>query len=743
MKNTILKAIFIAILLVLIASPVSAFTFTDDFLDSSNIASANARLSNGKLLSKPLSPINSLISSLEEPIEIPYNPEFDENNDQAVDLNDLEILNNRFSQITARLGSSKNDVSYKLLNNNQYSELCPFFYIPSVKFCDLDSNGIIEENDVNLFFIEYNGHALLDEIIDFLVANENRQLIHIENSMYMQGYDLNNDNLINEQDKAIVEEKINSFLEFPLTDIELIESPLTSIGLQNLYLLGSLIFSDSFTVEDDKVIFSESISIKDEARKLLYTAEKPNELRCSGSDTRLNVYDVSNEQNPALINSLTFENSGSVASIDLIQNYLIVSVIHCGHGTGKVLIYERTYSNDLYLAGEVDSVIGYPQFALLDSLNQLGIFSIETDADPGSVFSNIAPFEHKATKAHFKTYDLNLNNKYQATSTIESKPISLENPALKARLSAVEKLNSQSIKYYISADNGNTWQLVNNNQDLRFANSVNSAKWKAELISNKLETPELEKVSLTFTTTENHQETQVAAVKNIASQITVSPKISLRLTLNNDLTANMAVSEFTDNPEVSVNGFKKPLGRYVVIEPDQSIRDNLNNAAISVSYTDNEIVNLNLDENTLKFYFFNPNTNAWEAIQSSVDTANNIVTGITTHFSTFGVSGDELTTVISSSGGSSSSGSSSSSSSSSSPRSSSSSGSGQTVRDVPVTKPAEALPEQIVVEQPETNVPEITGAVAGVEDNKKLYLGIIILLAILIVGASLILVLRK
>ena len=126
--------------------------------------------------------------------------------------------------------------------------------------------------------------------------------------------------------------------------------------------------------------------------------------------------------------------------------------------------------------------------------------------------------------------------------------------------------------------------------------------------------------------------------------MTVSPNLDLRLTLNSVISGNIEISEFNVNPETSLNGIEKALGKYVVIEVSQNVKDNLNNSVITARYTDAEINNLNLEETSLKFYFFNEGLEKWEVIPSSVDTVNNIITGTTTHFSTFGVGGQEKVT---------------------------------------------------------------------------------------------------
>ncbi len=64
------------------------------------------------------------------------------------------------------------------------------------------------------------------------------------------------------------------------------------------------------------------------------------------------------------------------------------------------------------------------------------------------------------------------------------------------------------------------------------------------------------------------------------------------------------------------------------------------NAKISVPYDENDLNGL--DESTLRFYYFNELLEEWEVLPTELDTVNNLITGLTTHFSIFGIFGEEL-----------------------------------------------------------------------------------------------------
>ena len=74
---------------------------------------------------------------------------------------------------------------------------------------------------------------------------------------------------------------------------------------------------------------------------------------------------------------------------------------------------------------------------------------------------------------------------------------------------------------------------------------------------------------------------------------------------------------------------------------------------ISIAYTDADIQRLGIAEANLKMYYYNPATSDWEAITTTVDTENNLVTGETNHFSDYGIFGDKLSAPPADSGASS------------------------------------------------------------------------------------------
>ena len=117
----------------------------------------------------------------------------------------------------------------------------------------------------------------------------------------------------------------------------------------------------------------------------------------------------------------------------------------------------------------------------------------------------------------------------------------------------------------------------------------------------------------------------------------------VNITLITSVNATVNVVEFTNNPETTSFG-SSALNKYISILADNSIKQNINVITIYIYYTDSEISLNNIDESTLRIYFFNTTLNQW--IQESVggvDQVNNFIWANVTHLSTFGIGGTALT----------------------------------------------------------------------------------------------------
>jgi len=114
--------------------------------------------------------------------------------------------------------------------------------------------------------------------------------------------------------------------------------------------------------------------------------------------------------------------------------------------------------------------------------------------------------------------------------------------------------------------------------------------------------------------------------------------MGLVLEIESDGNGTVEVYKVTEDLE---DGFSIPsLNLFFHIEASDSIIDGMNETEIKVSYTDAEVNALGIDENNLRLYFYNETLKRWKVRNSWVDTTNNIVYGVTDHFSLWGVFGN-------------------------------------------------------------------------------------------------------
>lgn len=96
-----------------------------------------------------------------------------------------------------------------------------------------------------------------------------------------------------------------------------------------------------------------------------------------------------------------------------------------------------------------------------------------------------------------------------------------------------------------------------------------------------------------------------------------------------------------------------PIDKYLEIESDLN---NISSAKIIIYYTNEEINVGNIDEETLKVNYYNETSGEWQELDSIVNTTGNYVYAIVSHFSLYGVFGEERSSTSSSSSSSSGSG---------------------------------------------------------------------------------------
>jgi len=130
--------------------------------------------------------------------------------------------------------------------------------------------------------------------------------------------------------------------------------------------------------------------------------------------------------------------------------------------------------------------------------------------------------------------------------------------------------------------------------------------------------------------------------------------VNLTLMLSENVSAVFVASPVVPNSTPSsLNTLKA-----VDISVPSSVNGNLTWAIIRIFYNASELASANIDESTLKMYYYNESSSSWQLEpHQGVDTANNYVWANVTHFSTYGAFGSAPASSSSSGGGGSSSGS--------------------------------------------------------------------------------------
>ncbi len=95
------------------------------------------------------------------------------------------------------------------------------------------------------------------------------------------------------------------------------------------------------------------------------------------------------------------------------------------------------------------------------------------------------------------------------------------------------------------------------------------------------------------------------------------------------------------NPESNNLGGKVGLN-FIDISSVQPLTGKLEQVNINVVYDDQDVQRLGLVEGSLRMYYFNDETQAWELLPGTVDTTNNLVSGIASHLSVYGLFGDNV-----------------------------------------------------------------------------------------------------
>jgi len=134
------------------------------------------------------------------------------------------------------------------------------------------------------------------------------------------------------------------------------------------------------------------------------------------------------------------------------------------------------------------------------------------------------------------------------------------------------------------------------------------------------------------------QRIEESIIANISTEIgSIDADTNITLYLANDVATTITVAATTPN-STPTNSLTTLKG--IEISVDSTTSGELTWALIKIFYNDSELAAANIDESTLKIYFYNTTTGFWQPEPNQgVDIVNNYIWANVTHFSLFGVFG--------------------------------------------------------------------------------------------------------
>jgi len=151
-------------------------------------------------------------------------------------------------------------------------------------------------------------------------------------------------------------------------------------------------------------------------------------------------------------------------------------------------------------------------------------------------------------------------------------------------------------------------------------------------------------------TKEFNASSTTTVVVNVTEDGSEEKFVEFEINPTNDTNATIVVTKVEENPAGASLGVIE-AGIYFKVN-ETNLTGNLDWVIIKVYYDPADLPS-NIDETTLRLYWYNETSGEWEQLQGGVDTTNHYVWGNSTHFSTFAVGGEEETTSGGTSGGSS------------------------------------------------------------------------------------------
>ncbi len=158
-----------------------------------------------------------------------------------------------------------------------------------------------------------------------------------------------------------------------------------------------------------------------------------------------------------------------------------------------------------------------------------------------------------------------------------------------------------------------------------------------------------EAIALANSSKGSFTDTSVSLLKNqtVVINATEATDTIIEITARENLNMPISAAQYSENLK-DITPSKTPAGKYVDIIVNEIVNQNITKVKIIIYYNESEINEKNIDEDTLKIYYYNETNENWDILNSSINTTDNYVWAELSHLSTYGVFGEQKTATQSS-----------------------------------------------------------------------------------------------
>lgn len=451
------------------------------------------------------------------------------------------------------------------------------------------------------------------------------------------------------------------------------------------YQYEEKVYEWNFNNSNDYIYDESKISLDENQAKLIQIAED-NSYEEEVIDFSLVESALKNEE----------DNTDKIASIDnknvVVNKENIFDVAFDNELNNEDVInlhLEKNKETKIYLCGKsIECNSSNYRFLNYDGNEGLYSITIKNLDEPEDVFNfNIddEPVKFNYINASYtKTIFHEIINYTYYSSSIETKDLKIENIYKFGAFNSDENLNSQIVVYEYSTDSGDSWDEIEYGDSLNDLNS-NKIRFRINMKSDNTATPVINSLSINYivkqcipnwecslwsicsslntkirncidlngcnSEIDKPNETEkcvyytdyyefkeenktISIEKNVTTRINSSDVVLDILTEENADFVNFSIKKYENHSKEIPN--KTKLNKFVDVNADIIVK----NAVLKIPYNENELGNIN--EESLKIYYYNEILEEWQFIDSYVNVEENYIYANLTHLSTYGVFGDEI-----------------------------------------------------------------------------------------------------